>query len=86
MLTVLGQEPGNRLLTGYFWKTTKNSQQEKQNGPNRKKLVSEKNKKIANPQIDKLPQNFRATRAVVTSLLIFEPTFIHLRPADSQQN
>ena len=39
--------------------------------------------------MDKLPQNFRATRAaraVVTSLPIFEPTFIQLEPADSQQN
>ena len=50
--------------TGYFPKITKNSQLEKQNWPNRKNQFPQNTKKIANPQIDKLPQIiFRATRA-----------------------
>ena len=50
--------------TGYFPKITKNSQLEKQNWPYRKNQFPQNTKKIANPQIDKLPQRiFRAARA-----------------------
>ena len=55
-----------------------------------KKLISSKNNKIG--RIVKIScrktkkYRRRATRAVVTSLPIFEPTFIQLVSADSQQN
>ena len=58
--------------------------------PKSQKIPGKKNKigrivKISSRKTQKNRQ-FRATRAVITSLPIFEPTFIQLGPADSQQN